>query len=750
MKKYLSGLYILMTSLFFASCSQEENGLRVEEKSGFQIALADEAGNALSRKIPAALSSPVLEQCRLIVQESATEKERYNGQGTASVLLPVGMYDLSVTYGDKTQVAIDAPCYEGSLENQEVIADELTQITIGMKVSNALLSVNYDTENLDKAFGSYYIMVSVNGQSEIIEKGSDSSVYFPAGSSPVVTFCGELVGTREPVTYELPEGQIPANIAAAKHVVLTLTTGEVSSGVGISVETEVKDITVSETIPLEWLPAPKVSATGFVNNTLDFYETSAPQETSINFEVNQITGLEDLEFAVNFGDEQFQNLNGTYTLSAMTEEDKAKFADAGITIPVKGQTAPKIDFSEDFISQLRAKNDGVVANTITINKVTANNRPNKDESPLVYTINTHKPEFTVNVQPGNCWAWEFTVDEINVTQGDAETIKNDLVYQYSVDGNEWVECKTLDGVGGRIQQFVDDGSRNYLCTAENVPERSYKVRALYRGTITSPEVNATLEEPWLLPNGNMDGWTETTRRTIFDWGLFGTTTYDQPYFLPWNTDENVEQWWDTNNNASMPTELPSVGNQSYKCFPTTTFLVPGNGGTGKAAVIRTINADGFASTSSYADGDNFRGVLYTGTTSDDGTMNEGRPFTSRPQKLIFDYKYSSYDNERFGVYVEIFSGDTSIGYGEYLSVNNASTSDFTSQGVDIIYTNKTLKATSVRIKFCSVAEGDNPAVITNAEVNVPEGSEDIYHIHGGSVLYIDNISFDYNLTNEVQ
>ena len=184
-----------------------------------------------------------------------------------------------------------------------------------------------------------------------------------------------------------------------------------------------------------------------------------------------------------------------------------------------------IDLSA-LTDKLHTNNGTATTNTITVD-VQANNRwSSEDESTnLTYTLVCNKPEFSVAVQPGNCWSREFTIDEVQVTgNADVEKIKANLVYQY-YNGTDWVECSTRDNVTGRTQQ--------YSSAAEEIAEKTYKVRALYRGAIASAEVDATLEIPEQLPNGNMDQWS------------YETYTGNRYLFNPWS--DGGASFWDTNN-----------------------------------------------------------------------------------------------------------------------------------------------------------------------------------------------------------
>lgn len=714
MKKYL---YIALAALGMMGCEEELD--RVSSGSGFLISLGDASANVETKSTPEELGEPLKTNFSIeVLKQSTGESETYKYEENLVIPASVGLYDITASYGDNPELALDAPYYEGKAEDEEIKegATEPVSVTIECKVANALASVVYENEEKFKElFSSYGVNVKVgNFNVTLNNSNAGKSAYYQAGSKPTFTFVGTLKGNGKEVTKSLTAEDDPAlgedaTFAGAKHCILTLSLGTTEPGINLTLsKVEVEEVTINETIPLEWLPAPKVSATGFdeATKTLDFYETNTPAAASIDFEVNEATGLQDLEFSLYFEDETFQELTGDYTLSTMSDEDKAKFADAGIMLPLTGQTSPKIDFTSTFINKLRAKDEGAVVNTITINKVTANNRPNKDESPLVYTINTHKPEFTVEVLDENVWSKTFTAEEITVAEGkgNLETIKQNFVYQYSTDGDSWTD-------------FSDQTTRTQAF-AEHPSGDDYQVRAYYRGALASNVKVITLEENKAVPNGDMEAWTDGKR-------------YNQPYFQPWGG--SVEQWWDTNNNETMPDSYRTY--PSYKCFPTTSYTE--SGVSGKAVEIRSVAVNGWNSEIAHY-GDT-RGIFYAGITSDNGTMTEGRDWTSRPTALSFQFKYDSYKTERMGAYVELYSGETKIASGEFVSERESYTT-FQNGTVTFTYTNETLKATSIRIKFQSVA-GDESVETRKLEVSLPSGS---YKIYGGSVLTLDNIALVYD------
>lgn len=715
----------LVASLGY-SC-QHEDGLGVEAITGFKVALVDEPSVTETRSTPQELGEPTVDKFKLKIANSATGKSIYDAGYTKDIIkASAGVYDVTASFGDNAVLAFDAPYYEGKKEDIAIEEGDTASVTVECAVANALASVTFeDSEKFKELYSSYAVEVAVENSSLKLEDGDKRSAYYRANSKPTFTFKGVLKANGKSVEALLEDKTLsdPATFAAKAHCQLTLALKEMVPGIiPTIVKAEVDTVTVSATLPMEWLPAPKVSATDFgENRTLDVYET-APTEASIDFTLS--SPLQDMEFSVNFADENLKSLNGDYALSALTNEQRLDFVNAGIALPIMGEEKPSVKFSNTLTGALLATNEGVVNNVFTLKSVKANDRTNADGA-LTYTIATHKPEFTVSVLPGNIWTKEFTVEEITVEEGkgNLEEIKKSLVYQYQENG-EWKDCNNQ---ASRQQVF-----------SEHPSNRNYKVRALYREALASNEVDVEMEEPKALPNGNMDEWTESTRDVKYLW-----TTYKQPFFEPWN--DSTEQWWNTNSIQTMPTSFDIINSVNFASFPTVTYLISGDNNQEKSAVIRTINF-GKSNSSIAAVGDNTRGILYAGTTSSDGTLSEGRPWSSRPTQLTFNYKYSSYNNERFGVYVELYADGNSspIAIGTFESINGESKTEFTPYTIKFEYSNLELKPSIIKIKFCSVAINDDPAVQENVSVNVPEGSDKYYNVHGGSVLTIDDISLVYD------
>lgn len=754
--KWLNGLLLLLLGVWLGGC-QEEDDFRSSARTGFQITLTDEADQTYSRKAPAELDQPLTSMFQLRVVDATTGKVAYAGKCTESVLLKEGTYNLTATYGENPVIGLDAPYYVGALENQQVVTGQMTSATISCAVANALLSINYDAESLQKVYEDYAVTVSVEDQSVELEAGTDKSAYFRAGSSVKLVFHGHLAGTGQEVSYDIVEPVNPekpdwkpfTNISAKTHVKLTLgTDGTASSGAGISVEKmEVSTVSVTETLPMEFMPKPKLESEGFVNNELSFAETEK-KSAVINLKLS--SPLQDMKLKFNSTDAKFAGLEAEKEYLLSNADDKAAVETAlGIILPEIGATTGSLDFTS-LIPQLMTDAGTTVSSTIEVD-VKANNRWASEDEAVnrVYTLKCNKPEFSIAVDERNCWSREFTIDEVNVTAGDPEAIKENLVYQY-YDGSNWIDCTTRESVKGRIQQFAQ--------RAEEISNKVYKVRALYRGVIASAEAEATLETPVQLPNSGMEEWTDDNYVKDGSWFNDEETYYS---FNPWQNDEN--RVWDTCNAFTTRNRHNSNANiYHYNGFHAVSY-VPGRNGL--AAELRsTANGRGNMVATFY-DFNKVAGELFTGTAKvtmgtsgflgdADGSKDtyeriKDASFYNRPTALKFWYKYAPYTSDTWKAHIELLDGGKNVIIQKDYTSSEAK-GDWTEAVVDLDYVGETLysKCKYIYVIFSSTI---------NAGANMPyrEITQTFYVDNGnstltfgsayvGSVLTIDDISLVYD------
>lgn len=729
-----------LLALFCTSCLQET--LTESTKGSFQITLLDktEAIDVQTKASPLKLPASIADEFHLTITKESNGFVLYEGGYTDEPIpAAAALYTLEATFGENHILEINSPYFVGEASGVEVKANEPTLVELPCRLANALTSVRFGEQDVnrpkfDELYAPGYGVKIAIGHYSTVLTDSMKVAYYKAGTRPAevsLSFVGVIKGNGQEVEYPLTTDVFPVlgqadSYRAGAHIRLVLDLAPMATGlIPTIVSAEVNQETIEETFPMEWLPKPQVEARGDFdsNNKILFYETEQPSG-SIKF--NSALGLQELKFTIDFNDPTYSALNGDYTLSTMPEAQKQAFAEAGISLPVLDNSAANdsIGVTELMKKLTYTTNESKeVANVIRLTEVKANNKYVENLGGYTLSIK-QKPAFKVSVQDYNIWSKEFTADKATVTSDDPEAVYAGIVYQYSEDDrNTWNVCNDCNTANYHYRQAFSNHPSN----------RSIWVRAIFRG-FESNRVMIDMEEPKPLPNGNMDTWTTTTRQTAID---ASSRVENRPYYLPWGG--NVEHWWDTNNNQTMPTST-SAQYIEVKSFPSTMFESPGNASSGKAAVIRTLNIGWWNSRA--VTGTDYRGVLYVGETDNDGNMVEGRSWLYRPTALSFDYKYQSYDNERFGVYVELFSEETKIASGSYESINNQSFSSYQSKTIQLSYTNTKLKATTIKIKFTSVAINDDPAVDSSVTIYLPDGTKT--WTHAGSCLTVDNIQLIYD------
>ncbi len=443
--------------LCLSSCNSDEVATRGR---GFRVSLSDEV-SVTSRSTPAELGKPIADNFHLLITRQDKDLTLYDGAYTNNLIeAPVGSYRLKASFGTDALLGVDSPYYEGTVDT-ELSADEEHTVTIPCSVANALISAKYtNPDKFQDMYSDYGIKVEVNDQYVRLSGTEAKSAYFRAGSQVKVSFYATLKDDGREVSATLESADFPTTIQAADHIILSLTAQAVTSGTILTVDkVEVKKETVTETVPLEWLPKPKVSGFEGGATSLTYTETEDISSAAIHYTASQ--PMQDVEFTLDFQDAQYTSLNKTYTLSTLSDEDRTALTDVGIVVPVLDSTSTegKLDLTA-LAATLQTNAGAEVVNHVTL-RVKANNRWSS-ESGQEYTIRTIRPEFTVSVRDVNCWSKEFTAEEISVTSGNAEKIKENLAYQYSSDGGStWQTCSN-----NRQQVFSSIPSN-----------KSYKVRA---------------------------------------------------------------------------------------------------------------------------------------------------------------------------------------------------------------------------------------------------------------------------------
>jgi hypothetical protein len=650
--KWIGCLCSLVLGMVLGGCQSDEEAV-LSGKTGLLVTLTDEENNAYSRTAPSGLKDPLMEMFQLKVVFSGTDKSAYKGSCKESILLLEGLYDLTATYGDNPVIALDAPYYVGSLKEQEVIKGQMTSASISCSVANSLLSVIYNKESLNKLYESYYVTVSVGGESVDLDADSGKSAYFRAGSSVKLVFHGRLLGTGKEVTYDIPDQEKFAKIPVKTHVKVTLGLDEsgVSSGIGVSIEKlETETVSISETIPVEYLPKPKLESDDFVNNTLSFAET---EKKSAVIRLKLSSALQELKLKFNSADAKFAGLEqGREYLLSNAKDKLAVETTLGIALPEIGATEGSLDFTS-LIPQLMTDKGATVASTVEVD-VEANNRWASEDASAnrVYTLTCNKPEFSVSAYPGNIWTKEFTVSPLSaedVKAGDYELLGQKMKYQFSADGeNDWTD-------------LGDDLRKDGLN-----PGTMYYIRGVYRDEIYSDPVAVSTYSVVNLENGGLEG-AKITRGTDSP-GFFGA---DYGALYAWDN-------WATLNavSACYCFRTAYSFNSRSGCRPTSDAV------SGEAVRIITLGYKGGSWAVPQAA---MHSELFLGTSADDdGNRSYGISYNSHPTALRFYYKCieNVLGNDLSLVQIQIFHDDTLLGQGEF---RTGAQDSYVEKVLDILY-----------------------------------------------------------------
>lgn len=724
MKLYIKLLFILCVCSVFVGCSKDDEQT---ERSGFVISLDEATVDVASRATPKELGKPLDINFRIKVVNTATGSSVYDGAFTKLIPVNAGSYELTASYGEDVELEFDTPYYIGTAtaEHQKNVS---TPVSIPCRVGNAMLSVVFENASaFNQLYKKYGLRVDVGESSKTI--GSDEtakSLYFKAGSDVKIYF-DATKKDNSPYSVDLTAGLSSVlPFKAADHAVVKLS----ASAFGLKIEKiEVEKVTVSETIPVEWLPKPKVS--GFED--IIYVETDdAPQNAVIDYTAS--LPIQDMELTLNMQDEQYSAYNKTYTLSTLTSDDRANLGKLGIELPEVGVAKTGTINLQNLIGTMQTNAGATVDNTFSL-RVKANNRwSDETASAKTYKVEVVKPEFSVSIDERNCWSREFTVNEISISSGNAERLKEKMVYQY-FNGSEWVDCADRNNAKGRLQQFAS--------RADEISTKQYKVRALYRGAISSNEVTATLETPAQLPNSDMEEWQSVK---LGKTSIFGGRAdfYD---FLPYKSGES-DIWWATKNERSRDYSVSRIKITSAPCVSYTDDSSIVHGGSKSALIYTSGHGGSYASTVDiiYPEGA-FAGSLFIGKYKwSDGKeqLDPGHAFSKRPTSLVFWYKYIPKNTDSFKVYAELKNGNDIIASGTYIPTAISSETEWGKIELPLVYVDTPNVATDIFVQFLSTEKTSFVASDFDKKKKVSFPNMPNWEVHMGSRLYIDDISLVYD------
>lgn len=714
---HLIGLWIL--ALAMVGCQEEEDSA-LTDGTGLLISLTNDVEVA-TKSTPKELGEPLKQKFKLKVVNDATPSLKYyegNYKEGLKVSTPEGRFRLTAEYGTNPILALNDPYYKGDTI-AEVEKGKTTSVSISCKVANALTSVVFgeSTEGQDFTadFSDYRVDVFVEEDENhtyvapVEIKDNGKSAYYRAGTIPTFTFVGTVKGTGKPYTFKLENDKLKdaANFAAGKHCKITLTMAKAEAGLKVEVsKVEVEKVDINKTIPLDWLPKPKLETEGFdVDDATTLYmlEGATRKHTAkLNINLAKGYGLDELTFSVN-GDTE---LEGEYKLSEMTEEQRTAFVKKGIVLPVIGDLNPAIDFSA-ATATATANEDGSDA-TLALSNVVATAYTRSNDA-LSYKLITTKIDPDLVVYPGNIWTKEFTPTPV-CASGNESLFNKNVSFEYSKDGgNSWIASP-----------------KNEAITGLN-PGETYKVRSVCLGLVSETKEVKTYESIQI-PNSSLD------------------EGYDISYPKKKNPLYTFKGGWIDTRNAltchengvntfyvSKSSTLPISENNSTVAHMMTIGWGEGNTCVGKkkGSVIYNISA-GLVCVGQYE--------VYSG---------EIKPKEAyiRPTSISFVYKASPYNGDEYLIQIELVNivGDkeTVIGEGKLQSGNTIPS--YTNGSVNVNYNDayRDLPISHVRVLFKAGTKEDKDHLENDfRDASVWNGYTTAYII--GSQFWLDSFTLNYD------
>lgn len=261
----LTILIALVMGAVMGGCSPED--LSSLASGTLHLSIGHAATKTETRATPTQIGKPLAEKFNLKIQRSGGDYPAYEGKFVGDVTLRVGTYDITAYYGENVVIGKNTPYYEG-VATAVIEEDQSTSVTIPCRVANALVSVVFGRNEVEEArFDRYYedygvaVRVGEHSLSLPYDEVKSYSVYFPAGSKPVLLFYGTLKETGEHVWCELSSTALPETFKAADHAIVTLNLPDPESALNVDIsKVEVVTAMLEETIPLSWLPISTATA----------------------------------------------------------------------------------------------------------------------------------------------------------------------------------------------------------------------------------------------------------------------------------------------------------------------------------------------------------------------------------------------------------------------------------------------------------------------------------------------------------
>ncbi len=635
--------------------------------------------------------------------------KRWNNYSEISgkkVAMNAGEYSIRATYGDSTKAGFSSFFFKG--EKKFTVDPQTTkEVSVVCKQGNAKVAISYGA-NIKSDYTDYWVSVKNKSYSDSLKflSNTTESGYVQKGDVVVVVYAKSKLDNKEHLFTSAPIAVDAADFMTFNVDTKEAPTVTVTLTITINTSTDDKNVTID--LPSYMLPKdpPSFVLQGFDQTTGILTEVEGVDPSSASLSIASPAGIKGCIMKVTSPYLTDQGWAAEYDLLNVSSADASLLTNSGFawTQELKNAKMASLNF-KNIIKNFKYTTPEKASNTFEIIVTDIYDQVKKD---TVY-INVEKGQIAISdVVSSSVWAKSADVT-LSVVKGNPSLLKPEV----SVDGLSWSVPQYTSSVSGKNALF------NITGLSSNT---TYYVRGTYNYGISS-NMQFKTENQMQVGNGGFEDWTSGTRTA-----KGGLSKYNQPFYQPWTAD----QWWDSNNIATMPTSI-TVAYPNYKCFPTTSYTSSSRSGS-KAAQVMSIAVNN--ANSEIVGSGSTVGKLFIGTTADDGSVSgTGHSFTSRPTKMEFYYKYAPNEGESFSATVKVLNGSTVIATGSL--TNGATVSSYTKGEVNLTYSNTSLTATSIQIEFLSCSGSPKCSKKT---VTIPAGD---YKVYAGSILTIDDITMLY-------
>ena len=647
------------------------------------------------------------------------------------IRLNQGDYSLKAYWG-QDDAASWSPYFEGN-SDFSIIRTETTSVDVTCKPANVEISVLY-TDSFKEAFKQFVayrteITTDLTKTPWVFSSAETRSGYFK--TSPFVVTVVFTKATGEAVYYSFPK--IEEGVAAGNHYIISLRgkgVGDPEAGLSIEIDETTND--VSETYEIEYSDVFKdVPSVQYSFNNQIPYELVVKQPVKTDMlmaYVKSEAGLDDVRirsvdalFADN-GLPEIVSLKAAETDAALAAKLKAAgFEWDGLS---EGAVSGKLIFTGILSNLDLTEGSDREEHAFSVEVVDRIGQTSVSE----FAVATKRPVFVPSVTQGQLWAryaYVKPLSQEHITEGDFDRMRDELVYEYSSDQADWTAYRPAESGFTEIEGLE--------------PNTVYYWRVRYREYV-SPVVEFKTEQEAVLPNGNMEQWTQDA--VILDYSGVQYCTWS-PFIL-----SQEPAFWGSND----PQTAQGSSDWCYRRFSSTQRSVDKNNGT-YAARLLTV---GWGSGNTWVAGSGYvlnnvsPGKLIAGEIGSDGSVKiRGREFSSRPLALTYYYKYLPFNGRKYrvNVTVEHRTGDQTIEIGRSEAYTNGDrVESYVLHRLPITYDPQylDLPATHIYIEFAT-AEADNLGRSDVdrmwREAGMFAGYKD--SSHEGSNLYLDDIALEY-------